>query len=742
MIIKETTTIVIPERSSDVTSDLKPAPTPPDNAAVVKSKKSRKRAADFMDDEAAAESDGGVKIDSPKPVTAADEPAKKKAKKSKKSKKSKDGELLSADGVNGVVEHTGEEELETATTQNPVSTSMQAEAERTVDHELEGGFGGFASEEDEEIEADDNAAALLAGFDSDTEDKEDEGLDLSNIPTLPKSKKIQKKLEKAKAKSGSDGPGTVYVGRIPHGFYEQEMRAYFSQFGEISQIRLSRNKWTGASKHFAFIEFTHESVAKIAAEAMDNYLMFGHILKCKYAEPGSLHADVWKGANKKYRKIPHEKLERERFAAPKTEDKWQKKVDKEQRKRDKKAEQMKAIGLDMPVSSLTSPSVALQQRLADQDEPKQIEEDAGPTGATEPPPHVPKDEIAVKEAKKSKKEKKSKKDSKDATEAVSESYPAVEATEAPVESRKGKKSKKEKKDATGSVPDSKPAAKDTETQVEAKKEKKGKKQKKDAVEAVSDSKPALESTEAPTELKKEKKSKKGKKIEAASIPELELADEVVEDLAELAAEVMEVAADNNLPGTDAATGSAGKALTKGEKKKSTKSEKKVLNADRKALQAEKKVLRQAQKLADQSNGEPQPADNDDADKYSPEEPAPEAAAETQAELSADFISLGQFDEDSKPKSSPGGGKVIKPWKVKKPKKERKNLVKARGPKSKLVAYKPKPDMSAQGKIPGLPVMGKGKYDKAIRTAHKELKKTIVAERAARGLPPHRVRGEN
>ncbi len=37
-------------------------------------------------------------------------------------------------------------------------------------------------------------------------------------------------------------PGVVYVGRIPHGFYEQEMRKYFSQFGMVKRLRLARSK--------------------------------------------------------------------------------------------------------------------------------------------------------------------------------------------------------------------------------------------------------------------------------------------------------------------------------------------------------------------------------------------------------------------------------------------------------------------------------------------------------------------
>lgn len=77
-------------------------------------------------------------------------------------------------------------------------------------------------------------------------------------------------------------PGVIYLGRIPHGFYEEQMKAYFGQFGTVSRLRLSRNKKTGASKHYAFIEFAEEEVAKIVAETMDNYLLYGHILKCKY----------------------------------------------------------------------------------------------------------------------------------------------------------------------------------------------------------------------------------------------------------------------------------------------------------------------------------------------------------------------------------------------------------------------------------------------------------------------------
>lgn len=36
--------------------------------------------------------------------------------------------------------------------------------------------------------------------------------------------------------------GVIYLGRIPHGFYEDEMKSYFSQFGTVTRLKLYRSK--------------------------------------------------------------------------------------------------------------------------------------------------------------------------------------------------------------------------------------------------------------------------------------------------------------------------------------------------------------------------------------------------------------------------------------------------------------------------------------------------------------------
>ncbi len=103
-----------------------------------------------------------------------------------------------------------------------------------------------------------------------------------------------------------DKSGIVYVGHIPHGFYEHEMRGFMSQFGKILRIRMSRNKHTGKSKHYAFVEFDDKKVAAEVAETMDKYLLSDNLLSVKLMDDSRLHKHMWKGADKVFTTMPEE----------------------------------------------------------------------------------------------------------------------------------------------------------------------------------------------------------------------------------------------------------------------------------------------------------------------------------------------------------------------------------------------------------------------------------------------------
>lgn len=63
------------------------------------------------------------------------------------------------------------------------------------------------------------------------------------------AKKKQKGKERKAAKGApAASSGVVYLGHIPHGFYEDQMRGFFGQFGDIVRLRLSRSKKTGEGR--------------------------------------------------------------------------------------------------------------------------------------------------------------------------------------------------------------------------------------------------------------------------------------------------------------------------------------------------------------------------------------------------------------------------------------------------------------------------------------------------------------
>lgn len=211
-------------------------------------------------------------------------------------------------------------------------------------------FGDMSSEE----EIDDQTEALLKGFESEDDDENPEspGYIGQEIPKV--DKKTKKKAKDAAKDSSSDKPGVIYVGRIPHGFYERQMKEYFSQFGDITNLRVSRSRKTGKSKHYAFVEFKSAEVAEIVSNTMDNYLLFNHILKCKLVAPEQVHEKLWIGANKRFKAVPWNKLEGRKLKLGMDEAGWSKRVEREEVRRANKKEAMKSMGYDFNIPKLKS----------------------------------------------------------------------------------------------------------------------------------------------------------------------------------------------------------------------------------------------------------------------------------------------------------------------------------------------------------------------------------------------------
>lgn len=93
---------------------------------------------------------------------------------------------------------------------------------------------------------------------------------------------------------------------------------FFSQFGVVTNRKVSRNKKTGKAKHYAFVEFQLPEVAAIAAEAMNGYMLFTQKLVCHVLRAAEVREDLFKGTNRRFRKVNWQQIEEKRHNQERT----------------------------------------------------------------------------------------------------------------------------------------------------------------------------------------------------------------------------------------------------------------------------------------------------------------------------------------------------------------------------------------------------------------------------------------
>ncbi|KAJ8761928.1 hypothetical protein K2173_006530 [Erythroxylum novogranatense] len=142
------------------------------------------------------------------------------------------------------------------------------------------------------------------------------------------------------------GATVLYIGRIPHGFYENEMQAFFSQFGKVKRLRIARNKKTGKSKHFGFIEFEDPEVAEVVADCMHNYLLFEHLLQVQLIPPEHVHPKLWKGFDYRKKPVDWVQIEQKRLNKERTLEEHNKLVEKIMKRDRKRRKRIEAAGID------------------------------------------------------------------------------------------------------------------------------------------------------------------------------------------------------------------------------------------------------------------------------------------------------------------------------------------------------------------------------------------------------------
>jgi RNA recognition motif-containing protein len=77
----------------------------------------------------------------------------------------------------------------------------------------------------------------------------------------------------------------IYVGNLPYETTEEQLQEAFSAFGEISSVSILKDRDTGESRGFGFIEMPNNDEANAAIEAMDENDSLGKPLKVQESKP-------------------------------------------------------------------------------------------------------------------------------------------------------------------------------------------------------------------------------------------------------------------------------------------------------------------------------------------------------------------------------------------------------------------------------------------------------------------------
>jgi RNA recognition motif-containing protein len=77
----------------------------------------------------------------------------------------------------------------------------------------------------------------------------------------------------------------IYVGNLPYSTTDDDLRAAFGEFGEVSSVNVITDKFTGQSKGFAFVEMPENADADAAIKGLNDTQMGNRAIKVSQAKP-------------------------------------------------------------------------------------------------------------------------------------------------------------------------------------------------------------------------------------------------------------------------------------------------------------------------------------------------------------------------------------------------------------------------------------------------------------------------
>jgi RNA recognition motif-containing protein len=77
----------------------------------------------------------------------------------------------------------------------------------------------------------------------------------------------------------------IYVGNLPYSVTDDELRDTFAEFGELSSAEVVKDKFSGQSKGFGFVDMPNNSEADQAIKSLNDSVLKGRKITVNEARP-------------------------------------------------------------------------------------------------------------------------------------------------------------------------------------------------------------------------------------------------------------------------------------------------------------------------------------------------------------------------------------------------------------------------------------------------------------------------
>jgi RNA recognition motif-containing protein len=77
----------------------------------------------------------------------------------------------------------------------------------------------------------------------------------------------------------------IFVGNLSYDLTEEELSQAFEQYGELSSVKIIKNRFNGKSRGFGFVEFEDEANGQTAIDELNGQELKGRPLRVDKARP-------------------------------------------------------------------------------------------------------------------------------------------------------------------------------------------------------------------------------------------------------------------------------------------------------------------------------------------------------------------------------------------------------------------------------------------------------------------------